>query len=900
MPQSTTDRNLLFGVLALQMDFITQDALITAMNTWVSQKDKPLGQILRSQKALDEEQDELLDALARKLMEKHGGDTRRTLAAVSATASVREELGKIGDHELSLCAGCLAVPDVAPGRAPDVPAPHAAGAAGTAGPRFRLLHFHDQGGLGEVWVAHDAELNREVALKRLKQREAANPQSRARFLHEAEVTGRLEHKGIVPVYGLGHLEDGRPFYAMRFVAGTTLKKAIIRFYRPKGPDPTSGDRSLELRRLLGRFVDVCNTVAYAHSRGVLHRDLKPGNIILDEYGETLVLDWGLAKSGCRDSDPASNGGGAPLVSAGRPLHTMTGTAIGTPAFMSPEQAAGRIGEVGMASDVYSLGATLYCLLTGKPPFEGRDTSLILAKVRAGEFPRPRQVEPRVPVALEAICLKAMALSPDGRYSTARALGDDIERWLADQPVLAYPEPFSARAMRWVRRRKQWVAAAAAMLIFTVLGLAIHDMQITREQRRTTDQLAMTRDALRELLKVSGENLAFIPNTERLREYLARLVLEQYRQLGERFPREPGVRLETAQVFRVIGGIGRLTGQFADSQAAYQDAIEELAALCRDDPGRADYRRWLVEALTDRGELYHMNGRTADAEGDFRAAIGHAEKLLSGPAVPPYRSAMASALIDLSEVLALQARHAEAYAAADRAVSLLIPLAPPDPLPGSTTRDRWLLSLALTDRGVAAMEAGDRDGAVRDLDEAARVAGAVARDDEVYDDAQFQLACIANQRGELLSRQPATFVEAERSYEDATRILARLITDHKLIPHYREEMAAALCGRAGVRLAMESIPDAQGDCEAALGHLGWLTEEQARKGAPENPQYLSLLGQVLSRQSRIQFRRGRSPEGKKTHAEAVKKLSRAVELDPARAADRAKLERIQAGPDQPKN
>ncbi len=176
--------------------------------------------------------------------------------------------------------------------------------------------------------------------------------------------------------------------------------------------------------------------------------------------------------------------------------------------MSPEQASGRLSELSPASDVYSLGATLYCLLTGKPPFDEPDPSLILPKVSAGEFPRPRQVKSTVPVALEAICLKAMALSPESRYSSPRDLGDEIERWLADQPVLAYPEPFPARAMRWVRRRKQWVAAAAVLLILTVLGLAIHNWRITREQARTTDQLAMTRDALRELLKVSGENLAF--------------------------------------------------------------------------------------------------------------------------------------------------------------------------------------------------------------------------------------------------------------------------------------------------------------------------------------------------------------------------------------------------------
>jgi hypothetical protein len=215
--------------------------------------------------------------------------------------------------------------------------------------------------------------------------------------------------------------------------------------------------------------------------------------------------------------------------------------------------------------------------------------------------------------------------------------------------------------------------------------------------------------------------------------------------------------------------------------------------------------------------------------------------------------------------------------------------------GYTTTYQWLLAMALTDRATASGEAGDRDHAALDLDEASRIAGSVARGDEVYDDAQFQLACIADQRGELASQHASKLAESEGSFEQASRILTRLIGDHGRISHYREEMAATLCGRAGVRIAMARIPDAQQDCEAALEHLTWLIQEQAHRGAPENPRYLSLLGRVLARQSRIHFLLGHSAEACSTHAEAVAKLGRAVQLDPARAADRARLERIQADP-----
>src|SRR5262249_35222514 len=195
---------------------------------------------------------------------------------------------------------------------------------------------------------------------------------------------------------------------------------------------------------LNRFAAVCNAVAYAHSRGVLHRDIKPANILLGPYGETLLVDWGLAKIIGRDQ-PAE-GAEATLrpESASSSSETLPGTALGTPAYMSPEQAEGRLNQVGPASDVYSLGATLYALLAGKPPFEEGDVAETLQRVRRGEFPAPSRVNPRVPRALEAVVLKAMALRPEDRYGSPRALAAEVEHWLADEPVHAWPEPWTTR------------------------------------------------------------------------------------------------------------------------------------------------------------------------------------------------------------------------------------------------------------------------------------------------------------------------------------------------------------------------------------------------------------------------------------------------------------------------
>ena len=311
-----------------------------------------------------------------------------------------------------------------------------------------------------MFVALDGELNREVALKQILDHHADDPVSRQRFLIEAEITGGLEHPGIVPVYGLGTYDGGRPYYAMRFIKGDSLKEAIEQFHADESLKSNPGRRSLELRKLLRRFMDVCNAIDYAHSRGILHRDLKPGNIIVGKHGETLVVDWGLAKPMGR-VEPGQESGERTFVpsSASGSAETLPGSALGTPAYMSPEQACGDLDKLGPRSDVYSLGATLYCLLTGRPPYEGDDLGEVLRGVQRGDFVRPREVHLWLDKALEAVCLKAMANRPEDRYTSCRQLADDVERWMADEPVSAWAEPWTRTLLRWLTRHRTGVTGA---------------------------------------------------------------------------------------------------------------------------------------------------------------------------------------------------------------------------------------------------------------------------------------------------------------------------------------------------------------------------------------------------------------------------------------------------------
>ena len=359
---------------------------------------------------------------------------------------------------------------------------------------------HARGGLGEVFRATDPGLNRVVAVKHLLPHHADRPDSRRRFLVEAEVTAWLEYPGVVPVYRLFADADGRPAYAMRFVQGATLDDAV-RAYHAGPPDPVA------FRRLLQSVLQMAHTVAYAHSRGVIHRDLKPQNVMLGKFGETLVVDWGLAKVVGRAADPPDGPAGeGTLVLAdgdGSGGHTQMGSAVGTPAYMSPEQAAGRWDVIDPTTDVYGLGATLFAVVTGRPPLAPGNWPELQQKIQQGDFPRPRQVKADVPQALEAVCLRAMALKPADRYPPAAAVAADLEHGLADEPVTAYREPPRVRLGRWAKRNRTAVGGGLVLLLATLSAAGVGLVVLDRKAREVAAERNTARAAADEAEAVNA-------------------------------------------------------------------------------------------------------------------------------------------------------------------------------------------------------------------------------------------------------------------------------------------------------------------------------------------------------------------------------------------------------------
>jgi tetratricopeptide (TPR) repeat protein len=541
--------------------------------------------------------------------------------------------------------------------------------------------------------------------------------------------------------------------------------------------------------LLGRFVDVCQAVGYAHARGVLHRDLKPGNVMLGRYGETLVVDWGLAKPFGQTVDaPVSE---LPLRPRSSPdcLLTEVGHAVGTPAYMSPEQAAGRLDQLGPATDVYSLGATLYELLTGQPPF----TTCDFDSVQKGTFPPPRQVKPQAPQALEAVCLKAMALRSQDRYPSALAMAADVEHWLADEPVSAWREPFGVRAWRWVRRHRTSVTGAVALLLTAVGALAVSTALIRQQERLTRAEkkraeanFALARSAVDETVKrvVEDPKLKEAGLQATRRELLAAAV-PFYERLVEQ--QRDDRRLE-ADRGRALGQLSRVRaemGEIAEAVSDAERACQVFDQLARAYPRLGDIRQEQGLSWFHLGNLLAVRGSRSEAVAAWRQAqaIQH-QAATDFPERPAVRQELALTHLSLGNHFAAAGQWEMAVKAYRQALLIQEDLTARSPQSQSVRQELALTHLSL---GNALAESGDRAGAAAELRHALAIQEGLARQQTANRSVRQELALTHLNLGRL-QEIAGNREEALESYRRAIEVQDGLVTEYPGVPAVRQEAA----------------------------------------------------------------------------------------------------------------
>jgi serine/threonine protein kinase len=855
-----TERNLLFGVVAFQNGAVDADCLAETCADWASEPTQPLADLMVHRGLMTDEQRTEVEKVVLQELASHGGDPQATLAATMdgrSLAAIGEMAGAggVGVIEANgasapLQGGHVVLGTLSPGEA-------------DSRERYTLTHLHAKGGMGRVWLARDGALGRQIALKDLRPDHSDNSIVCSRFLYEAKITAQLEHPGIVPVYEVG--EGDAPYYTMRFVRGHTLSEAVRAYHKKRA----AGSADLVgMVDLLSAFASVCHAVAYAHSRGIIHRDLKGQNVVLGDFGEVIVLDWGLAKrvgpdqfqapgeetapedaaaapmapvdgtavtcaagygdastlpdpnddktsaasipgadtdhgpssNGSAHHGPGSNGSAhhgsnsgnrrIPESGAG-PEGTMQGQLLGTPAYMAPEQAQGRHDLVDQRTDIYGLGAILYEILTGRPPFIAPKTSELIRKVCQETPTPPRQIVPRIAPGLEAVCLKALSKEKADRYATAADLGQEVRRWLADEPVKAYAEPWTRRAARWARRHKTSVSAAAALLVTATIALGVSTVLVSHERNEAEAQGQQARQVVHLLTRVA--DVGFDEQLDPLQEEFLKNALAYYEQFTNRVSRDPAVRLEHGRAYQQMGDIQRKLGRLPESEAAYRKAVEMLQPLAAASGAGHDAKQSLARTRTLLADLLVRRG----------ADKGQAEPLYS---------------------LALEAQRAQADVKQN---------------PAATTEDLLRLGQTLKSQGDLLRLNGKfpqarpvYDQAVAELEQAHAV-------DAEHAEIRDELALSIDARG-WIHREMGDLTKAEDDFRRALDLLDKLVAEFPTVPRHREALARAINSLGLIEESTGRLADAEGHLRRELELV-----DRLAKDFPDRPEHQRELARTLS-------------------------------------------------------
>jgi tetratricopeptide (TPR) repeat protein len=753
---------------------------------------------------------------------------------------------------------------------------------------YEIVREIARGGMGVVFQARQVSLNRLVALKMILAGQLADEGAVRRFHIEAEAAANLDHPGIVPIFEVGE-HEGQHYFSMGFVEGQSLSGLLS-----AGPLPPR-----EAAALLAKVADA---IDYAHRRGVIHRDLKPANILLDQAGNPRVTDFGLAKKVEEDSGL-----------------TGSGQVMGTPSYMAPEQAGGKRGEVGPAADVYALGATLYALVSGRPPFQAASAIDTIRMVIGEEPVSPRKLNASVPLDLETICLKCLEKEAGERYASASALADDLRRYLAGEPILARPVGAAGRAWRWSKRNPLAAALLTVVAILTATGTSTITVLWLRADRSRREAVAageQTRRALVDAVAAgeradraraeavaAGRRAEASAATARraVNEYLDRITESpQLRRPGliglrrnlltraltyyEDFLREsaadPDLRAEAAAA---QNRAAMILLELGDSNRAIETGRRAVALyepLVRDQPDRGAYRHGLARSLNSLANALRTTRRPDEALAVYRRAAEIHEALLRAePDNKDVASDLGSCWSNLANVLGNVGRteEAEDLLSRDRAhIEDLVRRGP------DVVRPRNLLAGVLHSQGDHAADRGQFDAARALYLRALEIREAVGREHPDDWEQQSQLARLYNELG-ILHFHFQHPDEALSYYQKSREIREKLLAAEPASAELQEYLARSLEN-------LGNLYNSLGRPSEALPYLERCRDLRARSVAasPDNSEARSALGGSLHNLAMSYERLGRDADAERLYHEAMGHQRHAREVQPEHMTYRAFL------------
>jgi len=842
---TASTRGKLFAAFARRLEYVTDGQLSLACQAQRRDRSRELADILVAQGAIDARNRSLVEEAVESQLAPHAGDVEACFAAIHDKGWVPAVLLAHG-ADAPTAAGAPTGPEpVSPaweaGDADALTETVTLGSYTSGGSRYELLERKFSGGMGEVWLARDRELNREVLLKQVLPKLSENVRNRGRFLLEARTGAILEHPGIVPVYDIGQHPGGQLFQVMRYFRPGSLHKKIAAYHLAH-PDAID---ELAFRTLLGHFATACRAIEFAHSRGILHLDIKPQNIVTGEFGETQIIDWGLAQITDADmlekvhEESGNLGSGSARGDSVTPASREKSTATnvlprglrGTPAYAAPEQWTGDAKVLGAWTDVYGLGATLFEILASKAPFTVPSPT-IEEDVEIGNY--HREMKPWAPPALRAICRKAMAVKPGDRYATAAALADDIDRFLADEPVAAWPDPWRVRLWRFVKRHRTAVAAAGVLLATTTVALAIGNVLVARErdakerarqeavaQRDLAERnAAMTRDVIADFIEtVADDKWGSIPGTGTLRLDAVKSVVDKFPDLMAQQPDNPDLKYDAALIYRRCANLYRVLGRLDEAKPLYEQSREIMEKLVAEKAPKEHHTLGWIHHLLDEAEVIFRTDGPQPSIATFREALEQAEGAEKAfPKTSGPQWTLGRAEMDLADALVDAGNTAEGAEQAARGVTHFEAAMARDGGDDEEIRHqtRLLAALAAAVAANASFEAGRPDREM--VEKAERWSAELAAKRASDADVNFVRALALIERGRVLGLDAATAAEGERLESEAIDNLRALVAGSPDEASFRPVLTDALVDRGEKRLTEEKAAEAATLADEALAAI----------------------------------------------------------------------------------